>query len=324
MRPGIVFLFLFFIFANANGQARAFSVGFWNVENLFDTIPSPFHDDSGYTPEGRYKWTGKRYNNKIVNLARVIDDMDLDILGLAEVENEEVVRDLVITLSTDYNYIHYHSRDSRGLDLALLYKGDKFVPEKAGQVASGTTRDFLYVRGELKGHRLDILLCHMPSRMNKKAYREKAFERLAHFADSLISADKDSRLMIAGDFNAAPSDKLYRAYFMDPQGPGFGQGTMYSPFLKDAALGMGSYRYKGKWSLIDNILLSADFHNGSVRSTDCGIFIKDYMMYKEYGKLREPHRTFSSGKYLGGFSDHLPVYVILEITGNATRPWYGR
>lgn len=315
MKPGITLTLLLFIFTVSYGQSSKISMGFWNVENLFDTIPTSYYDDADFTPRGRYAWTGERYRNKIKNLAKVIDDMELDILGLAEVENEDVVMDLVISLETDYNYIHFDTRDSRGLDLALLYKGDKFVPLSVRQVYSGTTRDFMYVRGELRGNRIDIVLCHMPSRANKKSYRKKAFANMTAFADSLLTADKDARLIIAGDFNASPSDQLYINYFKKSRDD-FDHRSLFSPFLKDAVLGVGTYRYKGKWSLIDNILLSTAFYSGNVRYSDHGVFIQSYMLYKEHGKVRTPHRTFSAGQYLNGFSDHLPVYVIFDTRSN--------
>lgn len=316
MRAVAVSIIVFLLFSTnifAQAQRTEVSVGFYNVENLFDTIPSMSYDDADFTPPGRNKWTGERYRNKISNIAKVIDDMNLDVLGLAEVENEEVLRDLVRELSTDYNFIHSGTNDRRGMGLALLYKGDKFVPEEVRTVNSNTSRDFLYVKGGLKGQRVDIMVCHMPSKANKKSYREKAFGRMAFFADSLTTTDKNARLIIAGDFNAEPTDKIFRKYFLDKKAFGDGRRLLFSPFLKSASLGQGTYRYNGKWSFIDNVLLSTSLYYGDLRYCDSGIVVKSYMVNRHYGKPNTPHRTFESGRYTEGFSDHFPVYVILEI-----------
>lgn len=127
------------------GQQRV-SVGFYNVENLFDTIPSRFYDDRDFTPKGRNGWDSERYERKLHNLSRVVGDAGFDMLGLGEVENEEVVRDLVMSLRDDYNYIHRTTSDSRGIDVAMIYKGDKFFPEHVCQIRSSSTREFLHVR----------------------------------------------------------------------------------------------------------------------------------------------------------------------------------
>ena len=99
--------------------AQSPAMMFYNVESLYDTVPALFHDDD-YTPEGRYRWDSECYAAKLQSLASVIDAVSADLVALAEVENEAVVRDLVMTLGTDYNYIHRTSNDSRGIDLALL------------------------------------------------------------------------------------------------------------------------------------------------------------------------------------------------------------
>ena len=64
------------------GQGKRYQVAgvaFYNLENLFDTIPNnPLGRDAEYTPNGARKWTGKRYWNKIHNLAYAISNMKTD------------------------------------------------------------------------------------------------------------------------------------------------------------------------------------------------------------------------------------------------------
>ncbi len=276
------------------------TVGFWNVENMFDTLPAPHYpDDDDYAPDAALGWNTERYLDKLRNVARIIDLMGLDIIGLAEVENEEVVRDLVQTLSTDYNYIHRTAGPRpRGRDMALLYKGDRFIPREVRTVDSWTSRSFLYVRGTLRGHRVDIVVCHLPSLLNKYAYREKAIKKLREFADSLLKADADARLIVMGDFNTTPRSRLSRRNTSD---------SLFCPLAAAAAEGRGTYAYNGRWLLYDNIYVS---HRLRPHFGHAEIFVRREMLHDD-GTRRNgyPHRTFTSGKYSGGASDHLPVFA---------------
>ena len=301
-----------------SAQARV-SVGFYNTENLFDTIPSPFHDDADFTPEGRYRWNSERYAAKLANIAKVIDDAGFDIIAIAEVENETVVRDLVCTLSDDYSYIHRNSGDSRGIDIALLYKGDKFFPTGARLINSGTAREFLLVSGTLAGYPVNILACHMPSKLNPYKRRAAAAMRLAETADSLLHAGDGAALIVMGDFNGTFDEKPLRTAFaklMD----GHDRGRhVFDPLAKMRDNGAGSYRWEGYWLLYDNILLSSDMTSKDALHLErAGIFIRPYMLTGENEPLAKtrragyPLRTFAAGRYMGGYSDHLPVFVILS------------
>ncbi len=305
-------LLIILISAAAHGQRTA-TVGFWNTENLFDTIPSIFYtDDADYTPGGKQSWDTERYANKLANLGRVIDHMSLDVIGLCEVENEGVVRDLALRLGTDYNYIHRIAGQSRGRDIALLYKGDKFVPHDVRTVDSGTSRTFLYVRGELYGERVDLVVVHLPSLLNRYSYRERAVGRLYRFADSLHRADPDSRLIVMGDFNAAPGDRVMRRAF-NADGPA-SEEPLFCPFETLANDGTGTYAYGNRWLHYDNIFVSERLRGGPLRYHDCGIFVRPYMLHRDKTRRAgHPLRTFTGKKYTNGFSDHLPVFIQLTI-----------
>lgn len=289
-------------------------IGFYNVENLYDTIPSLFYDDNNYTPTGKNNWGGQRYHQKLSNLSKVIDAMNMDIIGLAEVESEQALKDLVMTLKTDYNYIHRSSSDTRGMDVALLYKGDKFIANHIAQIPSACSREFLYVRGELLGERIDVVVCHMPSAMNSYLYRSRAIRTLHSFADSLQQNDLGARMIIMGDFNANPFERIMRENFETGRRTMQGMPFMYNPLGEYARKGFGSYVYQGQWNLYDNIFISTNFvASRTLRYLRSGIFIRDYMLESDRKKRRGyPLRTIASSVYLGGFSDHLPVFIYLE------------
>lgn len=292
---------------------RKTTVAFYNLENLYDTIPNPFTDDADYTPNGKYRWGAERYTEKLRNISQVIDEINADVIGISEIESERAVRELVLTLKTDYNYIHRTSNDSRGMDLALLYKGDKFTPQSVQNIRSTYSRDFLYVSGSLLSERVDIVVCHLPSNFNSHQTRSRVMGRLASVIDSLQSTDRQARVILMGDFNANPTDKIMSEHFNKRHWDN-PNGFMFNPFYGMNRRGMGTYVYNDRWELFDNIIVSSNLLSGnSLRYYSSGIYIQSYML--DNGRtLRRgyPLRTFMSEKYLGGYSDHLPVYIILE------------
>lgn len=297
-------------------QPRRVSVAFYNVENLFDTVPSPFYDDREFTPRGANAWNTERYTRKTANIARVIDDAGFDVVALAEVENETALRDLAQTLTGDYTYIHRTGSDRRGIDIALLYKADKFFPEEVRLIGSGTTREFLFVCGNLLGSRTGILVCHLPSKFNGLRYRERAAMRLAEVSDSLLSQAECSRLVVMGDFNGELHEAPMRKAFGDGGGKLYLRGMMQDALHEWRINGFGTYCWDGEWFVYDNLLVSAELAQGEgLRLEKAGIFVRDYMLEgvsdRGFSNRRGyPRRTFSGGRYLGGYSDHLPVFAV--------------
>src|SRR5690606_33853368 len=93
--------------------------------------------DVDFTPTGLRNWTDKRYHRKLSKLARTISAIGFSdtrkspaFLGIAEVENKKVIRDLLNTdplNNIDYGFIHYDSPDERGIDTAFLFRRDVFI-----------------------------------------------------------------------------------------------------------------------------------------------------------------------------------------------------
>ncbi len=315
---GLLFLSLVFLFSIFHFQfsiAQSASIAFWNVENLYDTIPSRFYDDREWTPRGENRWDTERYRAKIDALARVIDDLGADIVGLAEVENETVVRDLVRALRTDYNYIHRTSGDSRGIDLALLYKGDRFFPDgdpgdQANRavrlIPSGMGREFLGVRGELSGERVEIVVCHLASRQNPTALRRRNMEALRRALETMLGADPAAAIIVMGDMNAAPDERLVRKTLGPVISP---WDFMYSPHSEALGRGQGSYNYRSRWLLYDWMAVSPAIARGAtLRLSGAGIYAREHLT-EPADSGRRPRRTFYAGEYEGGPSDHFPVWI---------------
>lgn len=292
----------------------------YNVENFFDCVDDSFTQDEAFLPEALRHWTVNRYWQKLQAVSRAVaavgGDRAPDLVALCEVENDSVMHYLTRRSSlrtARYEYLMTSSPDPRGIDVALMYKPTTFRPFACrslrlpdAYVPKGSyVRDVLCVSGELHmGDTLDILICHLPSRLNgRKAarLRSRVVEHVCEAIDSIAALREVPRIVLMGDFNDTPLSRT-----LLPLANRSGMVCI------TAALG-GSYRYKGEWEQIDHVYLSPALMNG----TDSALHLSprgawnceaDFLTEPEplYGG-RRPRRTYNGMRYEGGTSDHLPV-----------------
>ena len=308
-----------------------FTVGFYNVENLFDTIDDPKTLDDDYTPDGKKKWSNKRYVDKIKKLGSVISQLGNEqshytpaIVGLVEVENEKVVNDLAKSRylkKHHYSFVHYDSPDNRGIDVALLYNkhffellGSESFPLylKDGQGKRNYTRDVLVVYGNLNGELVHVLVNHWPSRREGKEESEYKRVEAAKLVRTIVEAIQerhyDAKIIIMGDFNDDPTSKSVKKYLV--------KDDLYNPMerLLDRDR-LGSLTYNSKWNLFDQIIITKNFltkKQGKHTFKHAEVFNKEWLKIFK-GKLKgSPFRTYIGPWYKGGFSDHFPVYLFLK------------
>ncbi|WP_435624156.1 endonuclease [Flagellimonas sp.] len=305
-----------------------FTIAFYNLENFFDTKDDPYILDDDFTPKGKKKWDESKFRRKTKKLAKTISrigegDTSLfpTLVGLAEVENKTVINELLSTKSLKdlgYEYVHFDSPDERGIDTALLYDPKHFsvlesetipllVDNEDGE--RDLTRDILYVYGKLHEEEVHVFVNHWPSRRDgvdeTNPKRIKAAETIIRKLEQI--PDENPNCIIMGDFNDDPkSESIQR--LMDT-------GRFINPMQSLLSPNSGSANYKGEWSLFDQILLSHSFLNfekGTHSFKKAKIFAPKFL--KEWkGKYKgNPFRTYTGKKYLGGYSDHFPVYVVLK------------
>lgn len=81
------------------------------------------------------------------------------------------------------------------------------------------------------------------------------------------------------------------------------------------SLHRGTLNYKSTWNLFDQIIVSHTFFNyemGTHTFAHADIF-DDYFLTEWKGKQKgNPFRTYAGNHYLGGYSDHFPVYIQLK------------
>ena len=332
----VVFVLFFYSFVLQAQQHRykIVTVAFYNLENLFDTINNPNVKDEEFTPQGSKQWTSGKYFHKLNNLADVISKIGVDkaqeppaIIGVSEIENINVLKDLVNTKklkSYHYQIIHYDSPDRRGVDVALLFRNEYFkvtdsktyrltIPDKP----DFKTRDQLLVAGILDNEQIYLIINHWPSRYGgekrSRPLRNAAANLCKHIADSLLVIDPEAKIIIMGDLNDdpdSPSLKKYLKITLDTTL--LSKGYFYNPMITLYKKGIGSLAYRDSWNLFDNIILSPAFlkHNGYY-FYQAHVFKQNFMLNNEGRFKGYPFRTFVGNNFMGGYSDHLPVYMFL-------------
>ena len=309
MNRKYIILFLWLL-ATLSGQSLR--VGFWNVENLFDLEDDPTTRDEEFALGGKKNVTQDIYDLKLKNCAAVLADLNADVLGLCEVENYFVLDELNRAYDgRDYKIIHYDSPDRRGIDNALLYDPEVFNVIETKPVLNtlpegGPTRDILYVQGEYKGHTLHIYVNHWPSNYGgkKKAIpkRRATARLLVNEVAEKLSNEPDAEILLIGDFNEEPTDDNVRTL------KSVNMTSMMEPLMGQPQV--GTYVYRGKDNFLDQIIISTGLQDEQgLTAGQVAILDKPKYRQQEGKYAHYPFRFWAGNQLLGGYSDHLAVYV---------------
>lgn len=313
-------------------------IGFYNLENLYDTIDNPMVDDNEFTPSGPKKYNGEIYFDKLQKLATVIAEMGADktsdgpaILGVAEVENDTVLNDLVrqpLISKRNYKIVHYDSRDARGVDVGLLYNpkyfnveaSDKlFVQLPTGAKDAYFTRDVLWVKGQLDGETIHVYVNHWPSRRGGEKRSEPgrfaAAQVCRNHMDSILKLEPNAKFMVMGDLNDDPVNKsITQVIGAKADIKNVPVAGMYNPWTELYNKGIGTLAYQDAWGLFDQIMISHAWLNPDQN----GFFFKSRFIFNQpylvenMGRYKGyPMRTWDGNIYRGGYSDHFPTYIVL-------------
>ena len=315
-----------------------FRVMFYNVENLFDTLDDPKKNDNDFLPTAPKNWTDERLSHKLNQIAKVVKavgyDRLPDLIGLCEVENRKVLEFLIHrTDLKDYQYfiLHFESLDPRGIDVALLYKKNHFSPMKYINYPvvmptsnNRNTRDILYAKGAIaNGEELHVFVNHWSSRMGgaeeSEFKRVTAAQTLRRVVDSVFFKTPDAHILIMGDFNDYPYNKSVKETLKASTDSLEKReyGKLYNLMGWQVGEGKGTYNYKNEWGFLDQFILSGSLlnkkHKTYTHFNHAKVFKEDYILKK--GKRNpeqtKPFPTYEGNKHVGGYSDHLPIYLDL-------------
>ena len=328
-------------------QYKVSCIGFYNLENLFDTEDDPLIDDSEFLPTGKKLYTETVYQDKLGNLAEVLSQLGkqetndgLAIIGVAEIENKKVLEDLTaqpLLKDRKYQIVHYNSPDARGIDVGLLYNPLYFkvlqsaplnVPHKDPDGSSRPTRDVLWVYGLFNGEPLHVFVNHWPSRRGCEEASAPGRKLAAGIAkekiDSITAAYPNSKIVVMGDLNDDPlSPSVVDVLYASGDASNLKKGQLYNPWTEYYKKGIGTLAYQDAWNLFDQVIISQPFLKKEQEGfffQKAVIFNKPFLLQKS-GKYRGyPLRTYDFDNYISGYSDHFPVYIVLlkKMNGQAS------
>ncbi|MBG0780696.1 MAG: endonuclease [Bacteroidales bacterium] len=332
----VAFIICLFIPTLRAQYAAGYRIGFYNVENFFDTEIDSTREYNAFTPEGEQAWNFFRYRKKRMNIFKTLlaagEGQPLALIGFCEIENDQVLRDLIISTplkNFDYQYVNYPSPDRRGIDVGLIYQRSKLrlissspIPLKDPENENFRSRDMLYASFLVQTDTLHVYINHWPSRwggeLPTRRLRMLAAQTLRKHVDSMRLFHPQAKIVIMGDFNDTPNDEsiikglqaLSKDEISDPY-------QLVNLFTKPSELGFeGTLKHQYDWQIFDMIIISqALFSKSGVRFVEGSqrIFAPDFLFTEDERYMgKKLFRTYIGPRYEGGFADHLPVFIDLE------------
>ena len=333
--------FVIITLSNSYAQKSLFKpslIGFYNLENFYDTINNPNIDDEEFLPNSQRHYDTRVFLDKVNRLAEVVSQMGtevnpdgLAILGVAEIENDTVLHALVnhkSLQSRKWKIVHYNSPDVRGVDVGLIYNPKYFTPLfsapvfvklPGGSKDSYFTRDVLYVKGLLDGDTIHVMVNHWPSRSGGEERSMPARAAAAavnkRIVDSLMAINPASKIAIMGDLNDDPiSPSVTKVLGAKGKLKDVKESGLFNPWHDFYKKGIGTLAYQDAWGLFDQIIIShawLDKSQSGYHYHNAKIFNREFLVqqtgkWKGYAK-----RTWDGMTYNYGYSDHFPVYITM-------------
>jgi predicted extracellular nuclease len=322
-------------FDDAYRGNNAIRVMFYNVENLFDIYDDTLKNDESFLPEGDHHWGSYKYYEKTNNLGKTILAVGgweaVEIVGLCEIENLKVLEDLTrktVLKNSNYQIIHQESPDKRGIDVALLYRKDKITIDTVQYIEvflgkdNRPTRDILYATVRTSNNaQLHVFVNHWPSRyggqMKSDPKRKAAARVVRGYVDSILNVQPNANILLMGDFNDEPDNESIHDVLKARADSTFQDTTELYNLMSHIGGNHGSHKYQGNWGVLDQFMVTQGLYQGqnNLKIIDGPlIFRVPFLMTKEtkYPGMK-PFRTYLGFKYTGGYSDHLPIYIDLQL-----------
>lgn len=342
MKKGLALLVLVILWGNSIAIAQerriaAYGIGFYNLQNLFDTHHDEGKADNDYTPDGELHWDNEKYSLKLQNMARVLSDMGTDkipagcaVIGVSEVEKAQCLEDLCNQeplKKRNFKFVHIDGRTLRGSDCALLYnprffsvRDVKLIPYKNEDDAPKDTFDvfqgFLTVSGTLADEHVTFIVNELPSFLASPRFRELAGSQIRTIKDSLLRDDPSVKIIIMGNMNANPQEKSMSVSLgAKSDVTEVEKNGLWNPWFKSNS---GSYYMSEASCMFDQIILSYSLLDpqkkkdySTLKYFTHHVFLRDYLISSQ-GKLKgHPLPTFFDKYWLKGYSNHFPVVLYL-------------
>jgi len=263
---------------------------------------------------------------------------------------EKLINNLSNLQQHTYQIVHADTKDERGIDVAFIYDRNKFEVEKDRQTGADlifsyfivkreATRDILQVNFKTKplGNRLVLIGNHWPSRgggqYESEPYRIVAGETLSYFHKRILEENKEEEedegeeeqeqntpILVMGDFNDEPFNRSITDYALattsilkvklSKEAP-----RLYNLMWPIMAKGVGTFYFNNFPNFLDQFMVARGIVLGKkirVKENSTEIIIFSEMVKGEYKAPIKFGRPSNNSLNENGFSDHLPISVMLE------------
>lgn len=336
LRFTLAVLAFFLFFRPVAAPAKIFTVASYNVENLFDLkLDSTEYPE--YIPDGPFGWNRDMLDIKCRNIARVIRDLDAEILVLQEIESRQALQYLQAQLARmNIHYAHAAIADTKptAVKCAML---SKFPMASISEihVPGPGARSILKAVLDIDGRHLIVFVNHWKSKSGPESQRLPYAKALA---EELAGLDAAADFILIGDFNSDYNEfETFREIerFNDTDGiTGInhvlntvkngnlvdesllvrqsGNRYLYNLWLELPEYRRWSVNFFGRKNSPDAIIVSVGLYDDQgIAYIDNSFdrFDPEYL-FKDGALYRWQRAESGRGKHLGqGYSDHLPVYA---------------
>lgn len=310
----------------------------YNVENLFDLHKSG-HEYSEYIPNTSANWNQKTYKIKLQNIAKVIKEIDADIIALQEIESLQALKDLRFTLKQKGLYYQYYKiaeKKSTTVKVAILSKIPFFYTKEVDVTASYAYRNILESKFRINKKDFYLFINHWKAKSGPESKRIVSAKALQKRIKQL---GYNKNIILLGDFNSDYEEyiKFQRKRRHNNTNGKTGINHVLKSIEQNREASLVNYKednfynlwydtkederytyiFRGKKEALDNILISQ-----SLLKKD-GIYYKDSSIssyrpdYLLKGKSinRWQTRRNKINKHKGkGYSDHLPIVAKFIVT----------
>lgn len=335
-----------------NTEHNEIKIMAYNVLNLFDAEKDPIAWDWTYLPKNypakkehceeehlgvdfcvNLDWTDRKVTQKIEQLYKVVSFQGSlpDIMGLVEVENENVVGKLAKRLGYK-GYVVTNTKTRRGIDLGLMYNESdklKFVSSSfldTESVSAVRTRDILKVEFLFNGEPLTVYVNHWMSQQGPSEGRINTARILRDDIDKQMAVKgRNFHAVAVGDFNVieneqphAIDDVLYDGVWTHKMLDGQAMAKKSAnPALKYMPSGTFYFRKDNVWNRFDRVIMTKSLNDSAAIEfvpESFRILFPEFMSFRSAkGRIPNKYNPFTEVEEQMGFSDHLPVVFKLKV-----------
>jgi len=303
----------------------------YNVENLFD-LKRDGHEYKEYIPYTKANWNRRTYNIKLNNIARVIKEINADIIALQEIESLQALKDLRFTLKQKGLYYQYYAiaqYKNTNIKVALLSKVPFVATHEVAVTSSYRYRNILETKFKIQNQEFYILVNHWKSKAGPESQRIVSAKKLMKRVKEI---GEDKNIILLGDFNSDYEEyKVFKRKRKHNDTDGITginhilKSINYTDSAKQTHLEKGdfynllydadkenrwTYIFRGKKGNLDNILVSSSLlEKGGItyKYNSVDTYNPPYLFKGKYIYRWQVSRAKVRRHKAKGYSDHLAL-----------------